>query len=65
MKIQRIIVEDITGRCVSSNPLSEPTTENEIMEVFKQGGTPIRSINVDSVGVALVKVWERLPGSYR
>ena len=58
--IQRIIIKDINGITVLNNHLKEMCQREDIEREFIKAGLPILSINVDTVGVALVQVARRM-----
>jgi hypothetical protein len=54
--IQRIIVEDRKGITVLNNPLKEVCQREDIELEFAKAKLPVLSIDVDVVGVALIRV---------
>ena len=54
--IKKLIVESLNRIVMVCNMLDRAYTEEEVREVFAKNKTPIRSLDIDTVGVALVTV---------
>lgn len=59
--IRRVIVEDMNGTTILSSTLVESCSESELAAAFAARRLHVLGINVDSVGVALVRIY----GTYR
>ena len=54
--IQRLIVESANGVCVVNQPLDRPYSEAEVRAVLEAEKLPVVSLDVDTVGTALVVI---------
>ncbi len=54
--IQRLIVESFNGVCVVNQPLDRRYSEAEVRAVLEAEKLPVISLDVDTVGTALVVI---------
>ena len=54
--IQRLIVESANGVCIVNQPLDRRYSEAEVRAVLEAEKLPVMSLDVDTVGTALVVI---------